>query len=437
VPAANNTCTAKIAQLHNPGDHPGLWGHIISTRRLRIAFCTQAAPWEGTPRSGLYNLRLAQALCAAGHDCEIFVLSLGGLRWLEPALPKLRGFNARPSHYEYRGVNFHTVRAFMPHPLTIRWRIAPRFPALAGGIIRSAFARGLEPALRDFNPDVLLCHDGVSLGRLMLRMHQRLGLPWGVVEQDALELDPGTALGRDYAKTLSSAHAVWYLAEKYAAHARNRLALPRTAVMLNGTQFPTDEQRAAPRPEKWRGKRIILCVGTFVPRKGHDVLARAFAAANLENTVLAIVGNPPPPALRSLINELGIADRVEFIDYMQQEELQQYMVWADLFALTSWDEPFGMVYVEAMSAQTPVLMCDDCGLASQITEGTHGWAVPPRDVQATATALGEAFAPSTDLAAMGRAGRTLVEERFTWETSARQILARLENIPAQGAGAAC
>lgn len=359
------------------------------------------------------------------------------MRWLEPALPKLRAFNARPDLYSYGGVDFHTIRGLMPHPLFLRWKLAPRCPALAGEVLSWAFARGLGPALREFRPDVLLCHDGVSVGRLMRRMHRRLNVPWGVVEQDALELDPASRLGRDYASTLSSAHAVWYLAEKYAHHARERLGLTRAGVMLNGTQFPTQAQRETPRPERWRDKRIILCVGTFAPRKGHEVLVRAFAEANLDNALLVIVGTPAPAPLRALIDDLRLGERVEFIDFMPQERLPQFMVWADLFALTSWDEPFGMVYVEAMAAETPVLMCDDCGLLPHITQGTHGWAVPPRDVPATTTALQRAFSPETDLCAMGRQGRTLVESRFTWVNSARQILERLETIAAQGADGAC
>ncbi len=394
----------------------------INSQPIRIALCTQAAPWEGQPRSGLYNLRLAAALCDGGHRCDIFALTMKGPRFLERWVPKLAEFNARPDEYVYEGVRFHTIRGYLPHPNAVRWKIAPRFPAIAGGIFRRAFARGLESALRRSSPDVVLFHDGVSLGRLGLAVHRSLSVPWGIIEQDALELDPNTPIGREYARTLSSTRAVWYLAERYAAHARIRLGLTQAGVMFNGTLFPTPKQCMTGRPDRWKGKKITLCVGTYVPRKGHDVLVRAFAKSSGPDHLLLIVGNPPPPALSSLVRELGIGDRVEFLDYMRQEELPQYMVWADLFALTSWDEPFGMVYVEALAAETPVIMCADCGLVSQIEPGRHGWIVPVRDVEATVAALREAFAPGTDLRAMGRMGKALVEKKFTWESSARQIL---------------
>lgn len=391
---------------------------------MRIALCTQAAPWERQPRSGLYNLRLAAAICAAGHRCDIFALSMKGPRLLERWIPKLGEFNARPDEYVYQGVHFHTIRGYLPHPNALRWKVAPRFPRIAGGVFAGAFRRGLLAGLRAFGPDMILLHDGVSVGHLGLAMHQATAIPWGIIEQDALELHPASAMGRDYAATLNSAKAIWYLAERYARHARERLGLGQAGVMYNGTQFPTPQQCMTARPEKWKGKKLVLCVGTYVPRKGHEVLVRAFARAAVPDSVLLIVGNPPPPPLRALVQELGIADRVEFLDYMAQEELPQYMVWADIFALASWNEPFGMVYVEAMAAEAPVIMCDDCGLAPFIEQGKHGWTVPVRDVDATSAILRAAFASGCDLRAMGRMGKSLVESRFTWANSAGQILER-------------
>ncbi len=345
---------------------------------------------------------------------------------LEQFIGKAREFNARPDSYTYQGVGFHTIRGLLPHPNLLRWKIAPKHPALAGNIIRRAFSSRLLPALQNFKPDVVLLHDGVSLGRLVRHVHDTTGLPWGVIEQDALELDPASPLGRDYAATLKSAHAIWFLAERYAKHARQKLGLPQARVMFNGTQFPTHRQCTTPRPQDLQGRKIILCVGTFVPRKGHDILVRGFAKAAIPGGLLMIVGNPPPPALSQLVTELGLADRVRFIDYMAQEQLPQYMVWADLFALTSWDEPFGMVYTEALAAETPVVMCEDCGLAPFIEPGKHGWVVPVRDVEATAAALRQAFSPDCDLAAMGRNGKQLVQGRFTWENSARQLVEGLQ-----------
>lgn len=407
------------------GPAAGVGGRYAWPTLMRLALCTQAAPWEGQPRSGLYNLRPAAALCELGHVCEIFVLSMWGPAWAGALVPKLREFNARPDEYVYQGVKFHTVRGVLPHPNVVRWKLAPRWPGAAGWIFDRAFRKGLMERLGAFGPDAVLYHDGVSLGRLGASVHRAMGTRWGVIEQDALEPAKASALGREYAVNLRTTTSVWYLAERYARHAREQLGLHQARVMFNGTQFPTREQLSAPRPERWKGRRIILCVGTYVARKGHEVLVRAFARAGIEDGLLLIVGKPPPGPLESLVRELGLEGRVEFLDYVSQEEIPQYMVWADVFALTSWDEPFGMVYVEAMAAGRPVVMCEDCGLAPFIERGVHGWVVPVRHVEATAAALHDAFSPGRNLAEMGSRARSLVEGRFTWQNSARQVLTGL------------
>jgi glycosyltransferase involved in cell wall biosynthesis len=110
----------------------------------------------------------------------------------------------------------------------------------------------------------------------------------------------------------------------------------------------------------------------------------------------------------------------------------QWMVWADLFAMPSRLEAFGLVYVEAMAAGTPVLMSTDCGLAPQLrlassepTVMQHGWGVVPDCAATIENALQEALRDRERLAAMGHAARAFVLPRFTWRENAMQLLAAL------------
>jgi glycosyltransferase involved in cell wall biosynthesis len=116
---------------------------------------------------------------------------------------------------------------------------------------------------------------------------------------------------------------------------------------------------------------------------------------------------------------------------MPSATLRQWMGWADLFALASWREAFGLVGLEALAARTPVLLTRDSGLARMIPSiDTHddgvGWVVEPRCAASLAVALEQALANRERLARMGRAGRSFVAGRFTWSGNARTILDKLD-----------
>lgn len=144
-----------------------------------------------------------------------------------------------------------------------------------------------------------------------------------------------------------------------------------------------------------------------------------------------LVTDAPAP-LRRKVAAARLGDRIRVIPRMDQQALMQWMVWADLFAMPSWSEAFGLVYVEALACSSPVLMTSDCGLAPQIglvtsdpADDQHGWVVEPRDTDAIARALHDALGDRQRLAAMGRSGRGFVLERFTWRQNAQQLLGAL------------
>lgn len=131
----------------------------------------------------------------------------------------------------------------------------------------------------------------------------------------------------------------------------------------------------------------------------------------------------PTPAIRREIAIRGLSDRVSVLPLLPNRELLSEMARADLFALPSWSESFGLVFMEALGAGTPVLMTSDCGAAKHLTHGEHGWIVPPRDPAAIAIALEAAHRTPTDKRrAMGEAGRRLVHAKFSWTRNAETVL---------------
>ena len=165
---------------------------------------------------------------------------------------------------------------------------------------------------------------------------------------------------------------------------------------------------------------VIASLGSLIPRKGHDVLVRAFAQLPdmdpAPRLLLASCG-PEEGALRDLARSLGVADRVLMPGYVASTG--PVFRTADVFSLASRTEGFGLVFAEAGHFGLPVVATTVGGIPEVVADGETGLLVPPNDVTALAKALGALAADPVLRARMGEAARTRVQRLFTAETMAR------------------
>jgi len=139
-----------------------------------------------------------------------------------------------------------------------------------------------------------------------------------------------------------------------------------------------------------KDRPLLLNVGELFPRKGQDTLIRAFALAR--QTVparLVIVGTliePTHGALQRLAEELGVSADIAFLGY--QANPFKYMRRADAFVLSSREEGFGLVLVEAMACGCPVVATNCPYGPDEIIVPEHsGLLVPVDDAEAMAAAM--------------------------------------------------
>jgi glycosyltransferase involved in cell wall biosynthesis len=130
---------------------------------------------------------------------------------------------------------------------------------------------------------------------------------------------------------------------------------------------------------------VVLYVGQLESYKGVDSLLRTFQAM-LEKQIdanLVIIGmGRQLNMLRSLVDS-AYRQRIHFLGTMQPHELIPYFAIADLFALFSRSEPFGLVIAEAVTAGLPVMCSKYAGAAYDLVEdGGNGYLVEPDDISA-------------------------------------------------------
>jgi glycosyltransferase involved in cell wall biosynthesis len=120
---------------------------------------------------------------------------------------------------------------------------------------------------------------------------------------------------------------------------------------------------------------------------------------------------------------LGV-EGVFFTGWRDHDELADILNCSDVFAAPAVDEPFGLVYLEAMAtAIPPVATCTGGPRSFVNVDCVHptGWLVPPDDVAATARALVEAVSDRAMRVERGRRGAQFVREHYSWASSARSF----------------
>jgi mannosylfructose-phosphate synthase len=285
---------------------------------------------------------------------------------------------------------------------------------------------------------------------------RRLGIPHvhtphsiGSWKRDNMTGDPA-ALDRQYnfARRIRDERAIYQSADAIVATtpqqrellARGEYDIPpdRIAVIPPGFDdsrfFPVSSAtRLALKRELGFDGPVILALGRVAANKGYDLLLRAMPtvisripAARL---LLAIGSTEPTPGetrqvddLRHLAEELGIADQVVFRDYIPDEELADTYRAADVFALSSRYEPFGMTAVEAMACGTPTIVTTEGGLWEMVTWGLEALYANPLDCEAFGHALATVLLYPRVADQLARHGSHRARSSFTWNGIAQRLV---------------
>jgi glycosyltransferase involved in cell wall biosynthesis len=381
--------------------------------------------WGGTEQV-VWNLAKAQR--AAGHEVRIFATD---------ALCKV----PREERDGLEIVRFPCIYPWWPMPR----RVADALDRKGG----NPFVPGLGRALRTWKPDIIHCHAMGRIAELCIRTAEKTGaksvvslhggaasvpeaeakslreptrgrIPWGKLVEVALRWKRRVPEGAD---------GIVCVGEDEAEHWRKRhprvLWLPNgvDTARFGGKSVAADCSRLQSAAEAFR----VLCVARIDRQK--DQMALVEALGRNPRMHLRLVGPVTQPDYRAELEararELGAAERLAFAGPYRADsaELAAEYAAADVFALASRHEPFGIAVLEAWAAGVPVVASSVGGLGRLLAAhpGT-ALAFAPGDAAGLDSALRRAAEDGAWRQSAAAAGRAAAE-RYSWGRLAGELLA--------------
>jgi glycosyltransferase involved in cell wall biosynthesis len=396
-------------------------------RALRIAFLS----YRSDPRVGGQGVVLAQmseALTKRGHTVDV----ISGPPYPELA-PEVRLIKLPSLDLYAQPHNGH--RALRPRHLLSWTDSAEYFGHLSGKFMEPyTFGRRAAKYLRAHRGeyDVVLDNQSISTGLLDI---DRMGLPVvGVIHhpirrdlERALEVEPNW--GRRL--LIRRWYAFLGMHRRVAPKLRAVITVSEASKVDMGECLGVDQARVTAVPlgidqhifrplsdVKRRDNRILTTASADVPIKGLRFLIRAYAMLLKDHPdlELVVIGKLREGPAKVLIQELGLADKVQFISNLSREQVVEEYAKATVCVTPSLYEGFGLPAAEAMCCGAPVLVTDGGSLPEVV--GGAGVIVARGDPEAMARGIKSLLDDPARRVAVARACLARGRERFSCDRAA-------------------
>ena len=375
---------------------------------MNVLFLTHSFPRSEGDAAGSFILRLAVALREEDVTVRVVAPAAAGL----PASEEIEGVSVERFRYAPRRFEKLAYTGNMAQDVSTSWTAKL---ALVG-FLGSDFVHSVR-ARRSFEPDLVHAHwwfpngvvgtwvSGLAHIPLVTTLHGtdvRLARKVGVARPLF-----GHVLKHSAAVTTVSS---WL---------RDEAAMLAPGIHPTVAPMPVATKLFSPGASR-DGQRLLF-VGRLNDQKGADHLLNALALMKTREAWVDIVGDGPNrEALKALAQQLGVASRIRWHGQVAQSELAPFYQQAAAVVIPSIDEGLGLVAVEALLCETPVVAFDSGGLRDVIQHEKTGLLVKPGDNAALAATLDDLLARDGRGSQLGRAGRLYALSAFAPESVARR-----------------
>jgi len=237
---------------------------------------------------------------------------------------------------------------------------------------------------------------------------------------------------------LNHARALHFTAQQEAQEAKHLQLTAPDFVLPLGLAIPELIPHARQRLRQTLGvsqdEPVILFMSRLHPKKGLDYLIPALGQLGERRFTFVIAGNGSPAyeqEVQTLLAKAGLEAKTRCVGFVRGEQKNLLLQGADLLALTSHSENFGIVILEALASGTPVLLTPGVPLSTMVAENSLGYVVA-LDVASIKTTLRNIFDHDKEVASIGPRARQFIIEHYSWQRIATKLIQVYDAILQQG-----
>lgn len=246
---------------------------------------------------------------------------------------------------------------------------------------------------------------GAALARRATAPHVLTVIGADIFDPTRLSPDRFPPLGAAVRRVVRGADVVTAISGDIARRAEELTGRAEIAIVPCAVEVPALPARDRAALGWPGGDVVVLTIARLVARKGLETLIRAIGGAGAPLR-LEVLGDGPERARLEALAQAEAPGRVTFAGALDAREKARRLASADVFALVSAHEGFGLVYLEAMHAGLPVLAGTDGGQTDFLADDRNALLVPPGDVTAAAAALRRLASDARLRARLAEAART-------------------------------
>ena len=374
---------------------------------MNVLFLTHSFPRSEGDAAGSFLLRLAIALRAEDVNVHVVAPAAAGL----PAAEEISGVRVERFRYAPRRYEKLAYTGNMARDVASSW--SARLALV--GFLGSDFVHAVR-ARRSFEPEVVHAHWWFPNGVVGTWVGGLARIPL-VTTLHGTDVRLARTVG--VAKPMFS-HVLRHSAAVTTVSSWLKEETEALVPGVNPTVAPMPVATDLFAPGSSRDGQRLLFVGRLMPQKGVEHLIHALSLMKTKSSLDIVGDGPSRDSLEQLAKQLEVAPRIRWHGQVSQSELPPLYQRAAAVVVPSIDEGLGLVAVEALLCETPVVAFDSGGLRDVIQHNKTGLLVKPGDRQALAGTLDELLARDGRGSDLGRAGRIYALSAFAPESAARR-----------------
>ncbi len=374
--------------------------------------------------SGTYTFKLAEKLAKLYSEDKVAVFCPD----LKNKIPGVKKY--------YYDLPFHAAATGHPD-----WSDAKLYSNLNNQeidqIYKSAFDQIIK-VINEFRPDVIHVHHAFYFTWIANYLRAIYGIYY-VVTTHGTELLSASENKRWVPLTRDALHRSWMInavsgdTKKWLLKVYGRKGIAnKIRIIPGGVDLDTFNRNSPIKiiEKKYHieGKKVVIFSGKLTAKKGVQYLIKA--APKIKGEIFIIGDGEERKNLENLAKEIKTKN-VNFLGYFGPEskkEFQEFYRRADVFVFPSiWDEPLGLVALEAMASSTPVVASKKGGIPLAVKNNVNGFLVRARSAKAIAEKVNLLLKNEELRQKMGEEARKIVEEKFNWNKIAQRFHENYEN----------